>query len=66
MSSTAERLTAIWEPPHSVYSWFATVDHKRIGMRYLVVSFFFLLRLNHVSRFPIRESSIGICPTKGV
>ena len=42
MSSTAERLTAIWEPPRSVYSWFATVDHKRIGMRYLVVSFFFL------------------------
>ena len=42
MSSTAERLTAIWEPPRTVYSWFATVDHKKIGLRYLVVSFCFL------------------------
>ena len=42
MSSTVDRLTAIWEPPRTLYSWFATVDHKRIGLRYLVVSFAFL------------------------
>ena len=42
MSTTAERLTAIWEQPPSIYSWLATVDHKKIGMRYLVVAFGFL------------------------
>ena len=42
MTSTAERLTAIWESPRTIYSWFATVDHKQIGIRYLVVSFLFL------------------------
>jgi cytochrome c oxidase subunit 1/cytochrome c oxidase subunit I+III len=42
VSTTVERLTELWEPPRSLYSWFATVDHKRIGIRYLVVSFLFL------------------------
>jgi cytochrome c oxidase subunit 1/cytochrome c oxidase subunit I+III len=42
MSTTAERLSAIWEKPTTVYSWLATVDHKKIGMRYLVVAFGFL------------------------
>ena len=42
MATSAERLTAIWESPRTIYSWFATVDHKRIGIRYLVVSFLFL------------------------
>ena len=42
MTSTAERLTAIWESPRTISSWLATVDHKRIGIRYLVVSFLFL------------------------
>ncbi|MDQ2666725.1 MAG: cytochrome c oxidase subunit I [Gemmatimonadota bacterium] len=42
MTTRAERLNAIWESPPSLYSWFATVDHKVIGMRYLVVAFVFL------------------------
>ncbi|CAN5895823.1 hypothetical protein BH11GEM2_BH11GEM2_07670 [soil metagenome] len=42
MTTRAERLSAIWESPPSLYSWFATVDHKVIGMRYLVVAFVFL------------------------
>ena len=42
MSIIADRLTAIWEKPPSIYSWLATVDHKRIGIRYLVVAFGFL------------------------
>jgi cytochrome c oxidase subunit I len=42
MSSIADRLAAIWEKPPSIYSWLATVDHKTIGIRYLVVAFGFL------------------------
>jgi cytochrome c oxidase subunit I+III len=42
VTTRAERLCAIWESPPSLYSWFATVDHKVIGMRYLVVAFVFL------------------------
>jgi cytochrome c oxidase subunit I+III len=42
VTTRAERLSAIWESPPSLYSWFATVDHKVIGMRYLVVAFVFL------------------------
>jgi cytochrome c oxidase subunit I len=39
----ADRLQATWETPRTVHGWFATVDHKRIGMRYLVTAFVFLL-----------------------
>lgn len=38
-----ERLTSLWETPKSVYGWFATVDHKELGIRYLVTAFVFLL-----------------------
>ncbi len=38
-----ERLTELWETPKSVYGWFATVDHKDLGIRYLVTAFLFLL-----------------------
>jgi hypothetical protein len=27
------RLTALWETPKSTYGWFATVDHKELGLR---------------------------------
>lgn len=37
------RLREIWETAPGVYGWFATVDHKRIGIRYLCTAFFFLL-----------------------
>src|SRR5665213_4581676 len=37
------RLKALWETKPSVYGWIATVDHKSIGIRYLVTSFVFLL-----------------------
>jgi cytochrome c oxidase subunit I len=41
---TAEqRLTGLWETPKSVYGWFATVDHKDLGIRYLVTAFVFLM-----------------------
>lgn len=38
-----ERLTQLWERPHTIPAWFATVDHKEIGKRYLVTAFLFLL-----------------------
>ena len=47
MSSTSatldERLTELWETPKSVRGWFATVDHKELGVRYLVTAFVFLV-----------------------
>jgi cytochrome c oxidase subunit 1/cytochrome c oxidase subunit I+III len=45
MASAAieERLTSLWETPKTVYGWFATVDHKELGIRYLVTAFGFML-----------------------
>jgi cytochrome c oxidase subunit 1/cytochrome c oxidase subunit I+III len=44
MSATAleSKLVSLWETPKSVYGWFATVDHKELGIRYLVTAFAFL------------------------
>src|SRR5690348_3835650 len=39
----AERLAEIWETRPGWRGWFSTVDHKTIGLRYLVTSFLFLL-----------------------
>src|SRR5262245_16705358 len=37
------RLRKIWETPHTLYAFLASVDHKQIGVRYLVTAFAFLL-----------------------
>jgi heme/copper-type cytochrome/quinol oxidase subunit 1 len=37
------RLRRIWKPSHTLYGFFATVDHKTIGLRYLATAFAFLL-----------------------
>ena len=37
-----ERLTKIWETAPGLYGWFASVDHKQIGLRYIVTSLIFL------------------------
>lgn len=42
-TAVQERLTTIWETPHSPWGWLSTVDHKKIGKRYLVTAFLFLL-----------------------
>jgi cytochrome c oxidase subunit I+III len=40
----AHRLEQTWETPHTLLGWLSTVDHKRIGKRYLVTAFgFFVL-----------------------
>ena len=41
-TAVAERLEHIWETPHSLYGRLATVDHKQVGIRYLVTAFVFL------------------------
>jgi cytochrome c oxidase subunit 1/cytochrome c oxidase subunit I+III len=40
---TAEQhLEYLWETPHTVWGWLSTVDHKKIGVRYLVTAMGFL------------------------
>ena len=41
--SAAERLTLLWETPKTTRGWFATVDHKELGIRYLVTAVAFLV-----------------------
>jgi cytochrome c oxidase subunit I+III len=41
MAVAAQRLERIWEEPSGLLAWFSTVDHKRIGIRYIVTSFLF-------------------------
>ena len=45
MSTAAveQRLRKVWETPKTTWGWFATVDHKEIGMRYLATAFVFLI-----------------------
>ncbi len=45
MSTTevAQRLKETWETPKTLWGWFATVDHKEIGIRYLVTAMAFLI-----------------------
>jgi len=38
-----QRLSQLWETPKGVYGWFASVDHKDLGKRYLATAFVFLL-----------------------
>lgn len=42
-SSDEKRLLEIWETAQGWRGWLSTVDHKTIGLRYLVTAFFFLL-----------------------
>src|ERR671938_1391235 len=37
------KLEEIWEAPHTLFGWLGTVDHKRIGMRYLATAMVFLV-----------------------
>ncbi len=38
-----EQLAELWETPKSVYGWLSTVDHKDLGIRYMVTAFLFML-----------------------
>jgi cytochrome c oxidase subunit I len=39
----AEKLERIWETPSGLGGWLSSVDHKSIGIRYIVTAFIFLL-----------------------
>jgi len=41
-SELSARLRSLWESKPGVYGWFATVDHKTLGIRYIVTAFIFL------------------------
>ncbi len=41
--SIPSRLEAIWKTESGLVGWLSSVDHKQIGIRYLLTSFFFLL-----------------------
>ncbi|HEU4708817.1 MAG TPA: cbb3-type cytochrome c oxidase subunit I, partial [Methylophilaceae bacterium] len=42
-SKVASRLEEIWKTDPGLYGWLASVDHKKIGIRYLITAFAFLL-----------------------
>ena len=42
-SPLARRLQALWETKPGLIGWLSTVDHKEIGVRYLVTAFAFLI-----------------------
>src|SRR3954454_15298621 len=41
--SIRPRLQELWETAPGAWGWLCSVDHKQIGLRYLVTSFLFLL-----------------------
>jgi cytochrome c oxidase subunit I+III len=43
MSTLAERLDTVWSEGEGLAAWAGTVDHKRIGMRYLYTGFLFFV-----------------------
>ena len=42
-SPVARSLERIWETKPGLYGWISTVDHKEIGLRYIVTAFIFLI-----------------------
>jgi cytochrome c oxidase subunit 1/cytochrome c oxidase subunit I+III len=43
LAGIRQRLEETWSEPAGIRSWFTTVDHKRIGMRYLVTGLVFFV-----------------------
>src|SRR6185437_12657916 len=42
-TALAEKLKALWETEPGFVGWLGTVDHKEIGLRYIVTAFAFLV-----------------------
>jgi cytochrome c oxidase subunit 1/cytochrome c oxidase subunit I+III len=57
-ASLSERLTHIWSDPPTLHGALATIDHKRIGLRYLLTAFIFLL-LGGVEALAMRAQLTG-------
>ncbi|HEX2986763.1 MAG TPA: cbb3-type cytochrome c oxidase subunit I, partial [Chloroflexota bacterium] len=43
MATSSEAFERVWEDEPGILGWLSTVDHKRIGRRYIVTTFAFLL-----------------------
>jgi cytochrome c oxidase subunit I len=43
MTAAEQHLTSLWESPATAWGWLATVDHKQIGLRYIVTAIVFLI-----------------------
>ncbi len=56
--TTAERLERIWSDAPGLVGFFSTVDHKRIGIRYLVTSLVFLV-FGGIEALLLRTQLIG-------
>lgn len=62
-ATAEEKLTEIWETPHTLHGWLSTVDHKKIGKRYLVTAFAFLIVGGLealVMRLQLAKSNLGL------
>ena len=57
------RLEEIWKTPHTLWGTLTTVDHKKIGERYLVTAFLFLVT-GGIEALALRLQLIG--PDRGV
>src|SRR5579884_612872 len=42
-ATVQQRLTELWETPHTLRGFLSTVDHKKLGRRYLATAFLFLI-----------------------
>jgi cytochrome c oxidase subunit I len=51
-------LSAIWDTPPGVVGWFSSVDHKKIGIWYIVTAFAFLI-LGGIEALVMRLQLIG-------
>lgn len=58
MTRTAKRLNELWESPAGFMTWFGTVDHKVIGVRYIITAFSFFL-IGGFEALLIRAQLIG-------
>ena len=42
-AATADHLKSLWETPHNIVAWISTVDHKKLGVRYIYTAFAFFI-----------------------
>ena len=48
-AALADRLKALWETEPGIAGFLSTVDHKEIGIRYIVTAFAFLIEIGRAS-----------------
>src|SRR5918996_6402819 len=58
MATIAERLEGIWGEKPGLATWIKTVDHKRIGLKYLYTGLIFLV-LGGIEALLIRVQLVG-------